>query len=445
MPHSFHLNRSLTPVVEITPFTGLLYDQDKTGPLSKVVAPPYDVIKAPMQEELYQRSPYNVVRLILAKELPDDDENDNRYTRAARDFQAWSGREKVLLPDRRPCYYAYSQDYQANGERRSRMGFFARIKLEDFSTGNICPHEFTLAKAKKDRSQLLRNCRANFSPVFGLFSDPEKRIDEKLEQAARREPLGIIEEDGVTHKLWRIDDEATISFLSNQLAAKKVYIADGHHRYETALAYHKAQENPDSDSAHVMMFLTNLDSGALSIFPIHRLVRSTVPFEADVFLSRLQEFFEMEDLPAHSSAEAIRSVLTEAGKNRIVFVVYLGGGRNVLIKLKSTETVVPYLNPDEPAELQVLDVVQLHSLIIKPILQVDTRKPENQSCMSYTINIDLAIQEVDAGKFHTAFFMNPTKAAQVQALAEKGIRLPQKATYFYPKLLSGLVFNKFQS
>lgn len=398
-----------------------------------------------MQEELYQRSPYNVVRLILGKEFPEDDANDNRYTRAARDFQAWSGQEGVLAPDRRPCYYAYSQDYRADdGELRSRMGFFARIKLEDFSAGNICPHEFTLAKAKKDRSQLLQACRANFSPVFGLFSDPEKRIDVKLEQATRGQPLGIIEEDGVTHKLWRIEDDETISFLSSQFAEKKVYIADGHHRYETALAYHKAQENPDSDSAHVMMFLTNLNSGALSIFPIHRLVQSAVPFEADTFLSRLKEFFEMEDLPANSSAEAIRSVLTESGKNRIVFVVYLGGGRNVLIKLKSAETVLPYLNPDEPAELQVLDVIQLHSLIIKPILGVDTRKPENQSRMSYTINIDLAMQEVDGGKFNAAFFMNPTKAEQVRALAEKGIRLPQKATYFYPKLLSGLVFNKFQ-
>lgn len=431
-------------MVEITPFTGLLYNQDKTGPLEKVTAPPYDVIKPHMQEELYNRSPYNVVRLILGKELPEDNENDNRYTRTAKDFQQWVEEEDILVADSRPHYYAYSQEYVANGKTLSRMGFFARVKLENFKTGIICPHEFTLAKAKKDRSQLLKACRANFSPVFGLFSDPEKLTDKKLEQVTQNEPLGVIEEDGVTHKVWRIDDEGIISFLSNHFADKKVYIADGHHRYETALAYHEAQTDPNSDSAYVMMFLTNLNSGALSIFAIHRLVRCPDSFDADTFLSRMGEFFDMENLPDNSSADSIRSALAESGKDRITFITYLGRGKNVLLKLKNTENVVPHLNPDEPRDLKGLDVIQLHYLVIKPILGIDTRIPENQAFMSYTINIDLAMEEVDSDKFHLAFFMNSTQAAQVQDLAGKGIRLPQKATYFYPKLLSGLVFNKFK-
>lgn len=431
-------------MVQIVPFSGLLYNQEKTGSLSKVTAPPYDVIDSELQEELHQRSPYNVIRLILGKQFPDDDENNNRYTRSAEIFRTWVDGEGVLARDSRPCYYAYSQDYEIDGQTLSRMGFFARVKLEDFSTGNICPHEFTLAKAKKDRSSLLAACRANFSPIFALFSNPDRSVDVKLQQASQGDPLGVIEEAGVTHKLWRIEDEETISFLSRAFEDKKIYIADGHHRYETALAYHKAQGNPAADSAHVMMFLTNLDSAALSIFPIHRLLHCPGPFDANVFLSRLDEYFNIETLPKSSPAPDIQSVLTESGKNRIAFVVYLGRGKSLLLKLKDSENVIPYLNDDEPVELQVLDVVQLHALVIRSILEIDTRKPENQQFVSYTISMESAMKDVDSGKFHLAFFMNSTQMEQVRRLAEMGIRLPQKATYFYPKLLSGLVINRFE-
>lgn len=432
-------------MVQITPFKGLLYNRDKTGPLSKVVAPPYDVIKPDLQEELYRRSPYNIVRLILGMEFDDDSKNENRYTRSAKALEQWTGEEGALVQDNQPCYYAYSQEYQADGRRLRRMGFFTRVKLEDFSAGNICPHEHTLAKAKKDRLSLLQACRANLSPIFGLFSDPDRKVDEKLQQASGNAPLDIIEEDGVTHKLWRIEDPEIISFLSSAFEDKKVYIADGHHRYETALTYHKTHGNPESDSAHVMMFLANLDSGSLSVFPIHRLVQSPRPFDTGKFLSQAENHFTLEPLADGTSAHDIKSILADAGKNRGVLAVYLGRGKSLLLRLKDPRSVIPYLNQDEPEELQVLDVVQLHAMIIKPLLGVDTRNPENQRYVSYTTSIESAMNDVDSGKSHLAFFMNPTPVTQVRNLAEKGIRLPQKATYFYPKLLSGLVINRFNS
>jgi uncharacterized protein (DUF1015 family) len=430
-------------MVEIVPFRGILYNLEKTGSLSNVTAPPYDVIKPEMQEELYRRSPFNVVRLILGKEYPDDGEANNRYTRSARDFKNWLEQD-VLVRDAKPCYYAYSQEYKTETGVLDRLGFLARLRLEDFASGNVCPHEFTLAKAKRDRARLLDACRANFSPIFGLFSNPDKSIDRKLERATRGAPLDVIEENGVTHKLWRIEDAETIDFLTRAFADKKVYIADGHHRYETALAYGKSRGNPD-DSAHVLMFLTNLDSGALSIFAIHRLIRCPRGLDAEKLMARLREFFDAETLPENVDAQTIRSALSAAGRRRTAFAAYLGKGRTILLKLKDARRVVPFLEPDQPAELQTLDVVQLHALVIKPILDIDTRVPENQRYVAYTIDVETAMQDVDSANFDLAFFMNPTRIEQVRELAEKGIRLPQKATYFYPKLLSGLVMNKFQA
>jgi uncharacterized protein (DUF1015 family) len=225
-------------MVDVVPFNGLLFNQAKIGSLERVTSPPYDVISSIQQEALYEKSPYNIVRLIFGKEFSGDDEKNNRYARAARLFRQWID-EGVLIRDEKPGFYIYSQEYEVHGKPVRRLGFFARIKLEDFSAGNICPHEFTLAKAKKDRTLLLQACHANFSPIFGLFSDPEGTIDRNLEECVNQEPIAIINEDAVVHRFWRLQDAKTVSFLSESFKGKKVYIADGHHRYETALAFHK--------------------------------------------------------------------------------------------------------------------------------------------------------------------------------------------------------------
>ncbi|MBI4389439.1 MAG: DUF1015 domain-containing protein, partial [Nitrospinae bacterium] len=375
-------------MVEVVPFRGLLYDQEKTGPLSEVTAPPYDVIKPEQQEELYRKNPYNVVRLILGKELPSDHENDNRYTRSAAVFRQWI-EEGVLVRERKPVFYLYSQEYPLEGKTIRRLGIFARVRLEDFDAGNICPHEFTLAKAKKDRRLLLQACRANFSPIFGLYSDPEGGVDGLLEPAARENPMAVIEEDSITHRFWRLEDERVNASISQKFADKKIFIADGHHRYETALAYYKENRGRVKDCAHVMFFLTNLDAPSLLIFPIHRQVRCPFPFNREEFLSRLCNFFEVAPLPNGTPPDRIKSILEEAGKTGIAFGVYLREGLNRLFLAKLTDNrhILPYLDPDDSQELLVLDVAQLHALAVKTLLRIDTKDARGQRYLSYTIHI----------------------------------------------------------
>lgn len=428
-------------MVEVVPFHGLLYNEGKAGPLAELVAPPYDVIRPDMQEALYAKNPYNVVRLILGRQNDTDDDDNNRYTRAAVDFTEWQAQD-ILKRDERPGFYVYSQEYTFNGKTNNRVGFFARVRLEDFSAGNICPHEFTLAKAKQDRTQLIRACRANFSPVFGLYSDLAGVLDGKLAEIVQQPPLAEIEEDAILNRLWRVNDSATLDFLSAQFAEKKITIADGHHRYETALGYH--QEYGVPDSAHIMMFLTNLDAQSLAIYPIHRQIKCPTAFQRDAFLKNLEPYFAVVPLEKNLSADALTARLAEAGQKEITFCVYLGGGDAVLLQLKDVEQIVAFMAPEDSPGLKALDVYQLHALILKKIMAIDTQLPAHQQYITYNVRTRESMKNVDSGKFDLVFFMNATPITQVRELAEKGIRLPQKATYFYPKLLSGLVINRFE-
>ncbi len=429
-------------MVDIVPFNGLRYNEEHAGPLSELIAPPYDVIRPDMQEELYSRNPYNVVRLILGKQYEDDNEANSRYTRSAKDFADWQT-QGILKDDAERSIYVYSQEYTFNGKTHNRIGFFARVKLEDFSEGNICPHEFTLAKAKKDRAQLIRACRANFSPVFSLFSDPKGAIDGTLAKIIQQPPLTEIDEDSVIHRMWRVSDPDTLRFLSESFKDKKVYIADGHHRYETSLAYHKEHGAEVPDSAHVMMFLTNLDAQSLAIYPTHRQLKCPKPFTRDHCIQQLQPYFEVEPLPKGQSADQLTARLEKAGKDGIAFCAYLGQGEALLMKLRDINNVVPFMG-DDANELKVLDVYQLHTLVLRELLGIDTRNPEHQQYITYNVLTAEAMTNVDAGAFDLVIFMNATRMDQVRELAEKGVRLPQKATYFYPKLLSGLVINRFR-
>jgi len=429
-------------MVEVVPFNGLRYNEEKSGPLAELIAPPYDVIRPNMQEELYARNPYNVVRLILGKQFEDDNDSNSRYTRSAKDFTDWQSKD-ILKEDAEPSFYVYSQEYTFNGQTNNRIGFFARVRLEDFDKGNICPHEMTLAKAKRDRAQLIRACRANFSPVFSLFSDPGGTIDGKLAKIIEQPPLTEIDEDSVIHRIWKVNDTETVQFLSGSFKDKKVYIADGHHRYETSLAYHKEHGAEVPDSAHVMMFLTNLDAQSLAIYPIHRQLKCPAPFNRQTFIKQLEPYFNVESLPKDQTAEQLTTLLEKTGKDGITFCAYLGQGDALLLKLKDIEKVVPFMK-DDSNDLKVLDVYQLHTLVLRELLGIDTRKPEHQQYITYNVRTAESMANVDVGTFDLVFFMNSTRLDQVRELAERGIRLPQKATYFYPKLLSGLVINPFK-
>ena len=430
-------------MVDITPFRGLLFNQDKTGPVDQVTAPPYDVISPEQQDALYKKNPYNVVRLILEKQYPGDDEKKNRYTRSSVTFKKWI-EDGVLVEEEKPGFYVYSQEYDYEGESVCRVGFFARVRAEDFSVGNICPHEFTLAKAKQDRMNLLKACRANFSPIFGLFSDPSGEIDASLNQTMKGEPFAVIEENGILNKAWRLDDGETLAFIMGQFHDKKIFIADGHHRYETALNYYKENKNEVGDSGHVMMFLTNLDAQSLAVYPIHRLIKSPAPFDETIFIDQLKKYFFVEPLDKGVDENKIRKALDSVGEDSVAFFICFGQGRGCFVKVKEKSNILSLLEVGESEELKTLDVVQLHTMILKNILNIDTKQSNDQKYVTYKVDMVEALDRVNSSEFDLAFFINPTPVNQVRNLAEKGIRLPQKATFFYPKLLSGLVVNKFK-
>ena len=429
-------------MIEVKPFHGLLYDTKVTGPLIEVIAPPYDVISPALQESLYQKNPHNVVRLILGKEFSTDSEMDNRYTRSANTFQQWL-KEEVLLRDPQPGFYLYRQEYEFEGEKFCRTGFFARVKTEAFSEGNILPHEFTLSKAKTDRTHLLNACHANFSPIFGLYSDPEGDIDVLLKDEGNIEPLSVIDDGSVVHRIWRLNNPAICQKISDQISNKKIYIADGHHRYETALAFAEANQDKVEDCAHVMMFLTNMDSDSMSIFPIHRVVKSPEPFDRESFLKKSGEYFDISLWSGSLNGTEVKSKLKKLGDSQITFCAYIGKDHTFILKVKDQKNVVPLLDHNEPEDMQVLDVAQLHALLFRHILKIDTREKSGQQYVSYKVDSEEAMEMVDSGDYDIAFFMNPTLIEHVRCLAEKGVRLPQKATFFYPKLLSGLVINSF--
>jgi uncharacterized protein (DUF1015 family) len=429
-------------MIEVIPFHGLLFNTKVTGPLIEVTAPPYDVIAPALQESLYQKNPHNVVRLILGKEFSTDSEMDNRYTRASATFQQWL-EENILVRDSQPGFYLYSQEYEFEGGKFCRTGFFARVKTEAFNKGNILPHEFTLAKAKTDRTRLLNACHANFSPIFGLYSDPHGNIDGLLKDKDSLEPLSVIDDGSVVHRIWRLNDTAVCQEISNQIRDKKVYIADGHHRYETALAFSEANQDKVEDCSHVMMFLTNMDSDSMSIFPIHRVAKSPGPFDRESFLQKVGEYFDIIPWSGPLNGAEVKSRLKELGKKQITFCAYMGKEHTFVLVVKDPRNVLPLLDESEPKDMQVLDVTQLHAILFRHILKIDTREKDEQQYVSYKVNSEEGMDMVDKGKYDVAFFMNPTLIDQVRELAEKGIRLPQKATFFYPKLLSGLVINKF--
>ena len=428
-------------MIEVIPFHGLLYDT-ATHPLIEVTAPPYDVIPPALQESLYQKNPHNIVRLILGKEFSTDSEMDNRYIRASKTFRQWQ-EEGVLVRDSQPGFYLYSQEYEFEGGKFCRTGFFARVKTEAFSKGNILPHEFTLAKAKTDRTHLLNACHANFSPIFGLYSDPEGNIDSLLKDDGKLEPVSVIDDGSVVHRIWRLNNASVCQKISDRIRDKKIYIADGHHRYETALAFAEANQEKVEDCSHVMMFLTNMDSDSMSIFPIHRVAKSLQPFDRESFLQKVGEYFDIAPWSGPLNGTEVKSRLQELGNKQITFCTYMGKDHTFILTVKDPRNVLPLLDSNEPKDMQILDVMQLHAILFRHILKIDTREIAGQQYVSYKVNSDEAMGLVDSGESDVAFFMNPTLIDQVRRLAEKGIRLPQKATFFYPKLLSGLVINKF--
>ena len=446
-------------MAKIIPFKGILYNKEKIRDMKDVVAPPYDVISPPEQEELYKRHENNVVRLILGKESDSDTPDNNRYTKAKDSFDSWQ-KNSILIKDAFPSIYVYSQEYhlgETEGfEKKRRLGFIALSKLENFGEGKIHPHENTLAKPKEDRLKLMQHCNANFSSIFGLFSDPSKRIDSVLKDYMRHSPLyDLVDDAGMRHTLWAIRDNKVIQIITGVMSDKQVFIADGHHRYETAINYRNEMREklPNFTGEelynYVMMYFTNTNSEGLSILPIHRLVSNLSNFDKKKIIKKAGEFFNIEKLSLNESDEKtvkqkLFSDMKERGKKEHIFGMYLGNDEYLLLTLKDEDVLDRLITNSRHPSWKKLDVTILHTLLIEKVLGVSEKNLAEQKNITYTISGDEAIKDVKAGKYQIALFLNPTKIEEVKDVATAGEKMPQKSTFFYPKLITGLVMNKLE-
>jgi uncharacterized protein (DUF1015 family) len=440
-------------MAKIVPFRGVRYNLSRVDSPAAVVAPPYDVISHELQENLYHRSPHNVVRLDLAKTTVTDTDGDNRYTRAAIDFQAWQ-QDGVLVRDDEPSIYLYDQKYPVeSGELVVRKGFIALTRLEDFSTGMVKPHEKTLAGPKADRLLLTKACGAQLSPIFSLYSDPCCVLESLTRKEKERVPdVEVADDDGVFHLLWRVTEPTIVKKSQELLDKKPLFIADGHHRYETAINYRDfmREKNPSFSGKelfnYVLMYFANMEDQGLMIFPTHRLVFNLPDFHLDSILVTLQKYFEVETQsfdPADAAARMnIREQLRQRGEQRHTLALYAGGETVYFLGLRDEKEMDRFFEPRAPKALRTLDVSILHRLILEDTLGITGEAQEQQTNLKYVKNFEEPFSLVRDGKCQLSFLMNPTRMSEVRDVANAGEKMPQKSTYFYPKLLTGLVINK---
>jgi len=420
-------------MANITPFTGIRYNQSKVE-LKKVIAPPYDVISPDQQNAYYEESPYNVVRLILGRE-------EDRYASAAQHLKKWLG-EEILVRDDTPALYMLAQTFtDADGSSITRKGFIGACELVKLDKGVVLPHEKTLSKPKADRFNLMKATQANFSQIFGLYADSDHKIDEVAGNIIKQTPIVDVDFEGVNNKIWRVDRNEDVAFIEQVMKDKQILIADGHHRYETALAYRdlRKNENPDHTGKepynYVMMFCTNMYDPGLVIYPTHRVLHSLQNFDGAILLNELKKYYAVESL---GSAGELRKKL--AAIQRYAFG-YVYTGSYHLVYVKQPEEAQELLPDDMPPEVKALDVALLHSHIIGKVLNISVEAQEQKLYFDYIKDFVETVKAVESGKVQAAFLMNPTPIDQVRSVAEAGHTMPQKSTYFFPKLVSGLVFN----
>jgi uncharacterized protein (DUF1015 family) len=424
---------------QIKPFRGYRYNTGVAGKPETLLAPPYDVIYPDMQEALYNKNQYNVVRLILGKMLPGDTENNNRYTRSAIDLNDWI-KNGILVRDEKPAIYVYSQMYDTPGGVKTRTGFMARKKLEDFG-GSVVPHENTFAGPKADRLNLTRACKCNFSPIFGLYTDQKRLVDTVLAGVMQLNPDAEVKmDDGQTHKLWAVTDVSKIDAISAAMDEKKILIADGHHRYETALNYFKENsvggKHAGEDLKYVLMYFTNTESEGLSVFATHRVINHLESFNLGDFVEKLSAEFDIDQIKSgtgkrDASAERKMEQLMK-GSSTPIFGFYSGNGDYAVLRIKKA--------PDGGL-LEKLDVAILHDRILSRLLDVKPQSDMANQQIYYGQDIAKCAQRVDDGISKLAFFLNPTPIRQMSEVSLAGLKMPQKSTYFYPKLISGMVIN----
>ena len=442
-------------MAHIVPFRALRYDPQRVRPAS-VVTQPYDKITPESQDRYYASSPHNLVRLILGKREPTDNDRDNVYSRAAGFFSEWR-RQGIFLQDAHPSIYVYSQRFAVPATRveAERRGFIALGRIEDYSSGVVFPHEHTLAKPKADRLHLLQATRAHFGQIFMLYNDTGE-VDSLLTLDA--EPTTeVTDEYGVLHRLWRVSDPGLIELVRGKMRDKKLIIADGHHRYETALTYRnerralaarsvgtprersagtllRSQETEEAPYDLVMMTFVNMNAPGLVILPTHRVVHGLPAFSPGTFQSPARAYFNLEEVDPMVDAARATTILREAGHVGTAILAVTASQVWLLHSPKAPASMFGGLSIRQ----QALDVVQLHQVLLEGVLGLSEGSIREQQNLSYVRDAGEALTAVRSGGANIAFLMNPCHVNQVRDIALAGEVLPQKSTDFYPKLLSGV-------
>ncbi len=438
----------------VAPFKGVLYNVDRVADLERIVTPPYDVISESEQEEYYKRDPYNVVRLTLGKKKIGDTDWDNRYTRAADLFKRWES-ENIFIRSQVPSLYLVAIEYQTpdKAEKRTRWGFIALLRIEENDSSVILPHEKTFTFHREDRTKLLRACSVQFSPVFGLYEDESNAILMEFGKVKDSPPLiSFRARGGYSYKMWEVANASIVNNVASQMSSKTIVIADGHHRYESARNFRNLMRARYGSRGlgcpyeYVMMYLTNLTDKGLTILPSHRLFKSYPGFKEPQFLSAVSRWFDILPFPFSNNdhREVQRTFLDQLegyGRHTTAIGFYLSGSRSYyLLHLKSGARDA--LGDDLHPSLKQLDVLALSRLIFQRTLGIKREDLDDERIIQYESNTGAALSSVLSGDNQIVFLVNPTRMEQVMEVTGNSLLMPRKSTYFYPKILTGLVLNK---
>lgn len=437
-------------MARLAPFRGVTYNVERLGDVSMLVAPPYDVISEEEQEEYYRIHPYNVIRLILGKKMKGDSDWDNRYTRTADFFRRWEA-EDALIRDDCPSMYVTSLTYDPGDGRgqRTRWGLIGAVGIEEEDSGVILPHERTFSAHKADRLKLMRTCHAQFSQIFSLYEDFGGEMRDALRAVSRETPrFSFHLEDGTGHEMWVVQEPEILERAARIMADKRIYIADGHHRYETSRNYRNLMRTrfgtrpPNRPYEYVMMYLTDMDDAGLSILPSHRLVRRCLEFDLESFFGAVGKCFEIIAVSPHKPyGTPLRQRLEERGRTTsAIGFHHHGQSQDYVLALRPG--MRDQMGKDLAPSLRELDVLVLSRLILQACLGFTREDLDNQEIFHYQSDMARAMAMVDSGDFQMTFLLNPTRIEQVKEVAGNGLIMPRKSTYFYPKILTGLVFNK---
>lgn len=424
-------------MAEIKPFRGVRFT-DKAGKMDDLLCPPYDIINEQQRLGYLQKNPNNIVKI----ELPVEEEGvEDRYAAAAKTLDAWMN-DGILQRDPKPALYIYEEEYKTpDGVTKSVRGIISLVKIEEFEKGVIMPHEFTLSKPKADRLNLIQATHANISTIYSLYTDSARLTESRLDLLTKRNPDIQAVEGDCTHRLWVVDDEADVAALCRDFDKRNLYIADGHHRYETSLKYRNmcreagAPEGAPCD--YVMMLLVNMDEDQFTLFPTHRLIKNVENFDVESFIKGIEENFHINEYHGVSSMKPTLAEYYEQGRK--VTAWYVGNDTWYLLRLRSASDAMEKAMPDSSKALKNLDISILHQLVLDKVMHCN-----NEDCVNYTRSFTEAIASVDEGRYQCCFILNPTRIQDIKDIVDADEKMPQKSTYFYPKPTTGLVMNVYE-